>query len=86
VDRTFEVVTAAKGHVNGDAMSDSKTVLRVTYRASTNRMLRVSVNGFFESLRLVVQVMEDLDVDVCMDEGKEELTKVQGLGEAAAGV
>ena len=86
VDRTFDIVDPAEHQTNGDAVADRKTALRVTYRATTNRMLRVSVNGFFESLRLVVQVMEDLDVDVCMNEGKEELTKVQGLNEAAAGV
>lgn len=85
-DRTFDVVEPAEHQANGDAADSSKTTLRVTYRATTNRMLRVSVNGFFESLRLVVQVMEDLDMDVCMNEGKEELTKVQGLNEAAAGV
>ncbi len=27
-------------------------------------MLRVSVNGFFESVGVVLQVMEELDVDV----------------------
>lgn len=91
VDRTFELTRASEGapngvYVNGKSDDMSKTILRVVYRATTNRMLRVSVNGFFESLRLVVQVMEDLDVDVCMNEGKEELTAVQGLGEAAAGV
>jgi EKC/KEOPS complex subunit PCC1/LAGE3 len=61
-------------------------VLQVRYQAATNRMLRVAVNGFFESLRLVVQVMEDLDVDVAMGPAKEELTKVQGLDEAPVGV
>ena len=88
VHRSFELVSSDdEADMNGvNGASKEKTVLRVVYHASTNRMLRVSVNGFFESLRLVVQVMEDLDVDVCMDEGKEELTAVQGLGEAAAGV
>lgn len=37
--------------------------LRIEYRATTNRMLRVAVNGFMESLALVLNVMEDLDVD-----------------------
>ncbi|GKT82993.1 transcription factor Pcc1 [Colletotrichum tofieldiae] len=32
--------------------------------ATTNRMLRVAVNGLMESLNLVVEVMEELDVDV----------------------
>jgi EKC/KEOPS complex subunit PCC1/LAGE3 len=86
VNRTFDIVEPAEFQSNGNVAPSSKSTLRVAYRATTNRMLRVSVNGFFESLRLVVQVMEDLDVDVCMNEGKEELTKVQGLNEAAAGV
>jgi EKC/KEOPS complex subunit PCC1/LAGE3 len=86
VDRAFEVINTPDTQSDGNGLGGSKTLLRITYRATTNRMLRVSVNGFFESLRLVVQVMEDLDVDMCMNEGREELTKVQGLGEAAAGV
>ncbi|OAA73252.1 Transcription factor Pcc1 [Cordyceps fumosorosea ARSEF 2679] len=39
-------------------------VLRVDYRAATNRMLRVAVNSFMDSLGLVVEVMEQLDEDV----------------------
>jgi hypothetical protein len=44
--------------------ADHKTVLRTIYRAKTNRMLRVAVNGFMESLGVVLGVMERLDVDV----------------------
>lgn len=44
--------------------SDHDTVLTVDYQATTNRMLRVAVNSFMESLRLVLEVMEQLDVDV----------------------
>jgi len=66
--------------------SSTDAILQVAYQATTNRMLRVSVNGFFEILRLVVQVMEDLDGDVAMEEGKEDLGGVQGLGEVAVGV
>lgn len=44
--------------------SDQDTVLSVDYQATTNRMLRVAVNSFMESLRLVLEVMEQLDVDV----------------------
>ncbi|ETS87994.1 hypothetical protein PFICI_01822 [Pestalotiopsis fici W106-1] len=40
------------------------SVLKVTYKATTNRMLRVAVNGFMESLTLVLEVMETLDTDV----------------------
>ncbi|WYZ34484.1 hypothetical protein EsH8_I_000760 [Colletotrichum jinshuiense] len=44
--------------------ADAASVLRVHYKATTNRMLRVAVNGLMESLNLVVEVMEELDVDV----------------------
>lgn len=48
-----------------DELSDeNRTVLRTEYKATTNRMLRVAVNGFMESLGLVLGVMEELDVDV----------------------
>lgn len=47
---------------------ESKTVLETTYRATTNRMLRVSVNGFMETLGVVLGVMEELDVDVLKEE------------------
>ncbi|KAK2873606.1 hypothetical protein FQN49_002249 [Arthroderma sp. PD_2] len=40
------------------------TVLETEYRATTNRMLRVAVNAFMDSLGVVVGVMEELDVDV----------------------
>lgn len=39
-------------------------VLLVDYRATTNRMLRVAVNSFMDSLKLVIEVMEQLDEDV----------------------
>lgn len=48
-----------------DALSDeNRTILRTEYKATTNRMLRVAVNGFMESLGVVLGVMEELDVDV----------------------
>ena len=43
---------------------DDRSVMRTTYSATTNRMLRVAVNGFMESLGVVLSVMEGLDVDV----------------------
>ncbi|WZH39962.1 CTAG/Pcc1 family [Fusarium acuminatum] len=46
------------------ATGDNARLLEVRYRATTNRMLRVAVNGFMESLKLVVEVMEQLDTDV----------------------
>lgn len=48
---------------DADADADAR-LLEVHYRATTNRMLRVAVNGFMESLKLVVEVMEQLDTDV----------------------
>ena len=39
-------------------------MLRVEYKATTNRMLRVATNAFMESLKLVVEVMERMDVVV----------------------
>lgn len=43
---------------------EGETVLRTVYKATTNRMLRVAVNGFMESLAVVIGVMEELDVDI----------------------
>ncbi|KAL6919327.1 hypothetical protein ACHAP8_009315 [Fusarium lateritium] len=73
VRRQLTVVPAptsksTQGSPNGqdadaDADADAR-LLEVQYRATTNRMLRVAVNGFMESLKLVVEVMEQLDTDV----------------------
>ncbi|KAL8672361.1 MAG: hypothetical protein Q9168_003181 [Polycauliona sp. 1 TL-2023] len=54
----------SSGVTNGVSSPEEKTVLRTEYKATTNRMLRVSVNGFFESMGVVLGVMEELDVDV----------------------
>jgi EKC/KEOPS complex subunit PCC1/LAGE3 len=54
-------------------------VLQVNYAATTNRMLRVAVNGFIESVGVVVGVMKDLDVDVVYEPVTEGLEGVQGL-------
>jgi EKC/KEOPS complex subunit PCC1/LAGE3 len=53
--------------------------LQVNYAATTNRMLRVAVNGFVESVGVVVGVMKDLDVDVVYEPIKEGMEGVQGL-------
>jgi EKC/KEOPS complex subunit LAGE3/PCC1 len=44
--------------------SDDATFLNIRYEATTNRMLRVAVNSFLDSLHLTVEVMEQLDEDV----------------------
>lgn len=56
VRRQFSLAT-----VDGQDMSN---ILRTEYKATTNRMLRVAVNGFMESVGVVLQVIEELDVDV----------------------
>ncbi|KAE9979954.1 hypothetical protein EG328_000599 [Venturia inaequalis] len=83
VRRSF-TLSSPSAHEPGENLS----VLVVSYSATTNRMLRVSVNGFWESLRLVVECMESLDEDVIEGEGDVDvdLRGVQGLGEAARGV
>ena len=48
-------------------------------------MLRVAVNGFFESLNVVVQVMEELDIDVLHEKGLEDLQGVQGVEQGMIG-
>ncbi|KXH63754.1 hypothetical protein CSAL01_00012 [Colletotrichum salicis] len=62
VRRTFSIDSDSPS--NADADADAASVLRVHYKATTNRMLRVAVNGLMESLNLVVEVMQELDVDV----------------------
>ncbi|VBB71612.1 Putative protein of unknown function [Podospora comata] len=55
-------------------LSAVDSTLKVRYKATTNRMLRVAVNSFFESLALVLEVMEQLDVDVIEARKAEEET------------
>jgi EKC/KEOPS complex subunit PCC1/LAGE3 len=70
VQRKFSLVAptnldAAARNGNEQLHDDvHKTILRIGYSATTNRMLRVAVNGFMESLGVVLQVMEELDTDV----------------------
>ncbi|KAK8088859.1 hypothetical protein PG997_003820 [Apiospora hydei] len=49
---------------DANTTGDQDKTLHVEYRATTNRMLRVAVNSFMESLNLVIEVMEHLDADV----------------------
>ena len=55
VSRSFSLVSPTGG---------DRTILRTQYKATTNRMLRVAVNGFMESLSVVLGIMEELDVDI----------------------
>ena len=65
--------------------NEQKAVLSVHYKATTPRMLRVAVNGFFESLGVIVQVMEELDIDVLHEKGIEGLEGVQGVEQGMTG-
>jgi len=57
--------SSAAAAVEGEEEDEEeKTVFRTEYKAATNRMLRVAVNGFMESLGVVLGVMAELDVDV----------------------
>lgn len=69
VRRSFSVRSAetSEGASTSDAGNDGpneNSILRTVYEATTNRMLRVSVNAFLDHVGLVVDVMEGLDVDV----------------------
>ena len=82
VRRSFALASPGASAANGaggETASESKNVLQVFYAATTNRMLRVAVNGFFESVGVVLGVMEELDVDVLGSPGKEGLEGVQGV-------
>lgn len=62
--RSFSTVPASSSQETSVPLPSGKTILRTEYKATTNRMLRVAVNGFMESLGLVLGIMEELDVDV----------------------
>lgn len=67
VRRSFSTISTSYSHGSVDSnllSSSEETILRTEYKATTNRMLRVAVNGFMESLSVVLGVMEELDVDI----------------------
>lgn len=64
VDKELSPLVCRSFSTISPSQSEEETVLRTEYKATTNRMLRVAVNGFMESLSVVLGVMEELDVDV----------------------
>src|SRR3954453_1985600 len=64
VDKELSSLVKRELSVVSTKGSSDPTVLRVDYHAATNRMLRVAVNSFLESLALVLEVQEELDIDV----------------------
>ena len=79
----YGTLTAPASQLNFSA--EDHIILKVDYRATTPRMLRVAVNGFFESLSLISQIMEELDVDVLHEKGIEGLEGVQGVEQGLTG-
>ncbi|GJN77947.1 transcription factor pcc1 domain-containing protein [Purpureocillium lilacinum] len=74
VRRQLSVEAAAPPAAAADADADAALkVLHVDYQATTNRMLRVAVNSFLDSLKLVLEVMEQLDVDVLAEQHQRQL-------------
>jgi EKC/KEOPS complex subunit PCC1/LAGE3 len=72
VRRSFSAIPPPSSDDAAIVKSAEETVLRTEYKATTNRMLRVAVNGFMESLSVVLGVMEQLDVGVLgVDGGRE---------------
>lgn len=71
VRRSFQLVSTPE--------SSDDDVLQINYAATTNRMLRVAVNGFMESVGVVIGVMKELDVDVVYESITESMEGVQGL-------
>ena len=69
--RTSSRLKSTGDNVNGVPVNlEDLTVLKTVYHATTNRMLRVAVNGFMESLGVVLGVMEELDLDVLAEAPK----------------
>lgn len=79
VRRSFSLTTPSTSSNSASTPESEKSVLQVNYAATTNRMLRVAVNGFIESIGVVIGVMKDLDTDVVYEATKEGLEGVQGL-------
>ncbi|KAF1945988.1 Pcc1-domain-containing protein [Clathrospora elynae] len=85
VRRAFSIVAPKAQASSSQTANEDKSVLQVNYAATTNRMLRVAVNGFVESAGVVIGVMKDLDVDVVYEPTREGLEGVQGLDATKVG-
>ncbi|KAI2626331.1 transcription factor Pcc1-domain-containing protein [Xylaria nigripes] len=66
VSRVFVLAASQEDTIS---VNSETRVLRAHYMATTNRMLRVAVNSFMESLSLIVDVMGELDEDVLAANG-----------------
>lgn len=70
---SVEAAAAAADADQDEEAAAALKVLHVDYQATTNRMLRVAVNSFLDSLKLVLEVMEQLDVDVLAEQHQRQL-------------
>ncbi|KAJ9638919.1 hypothetical protein H2199_006780 [Coniosporium tulheliwenetii] len=86
VRRSFSLESPSSSSSSSENAEGEKSVLQVVYSATTNRMLRVAVNGFFESVGVVLGVMEELDVDTLDQPGKESVQGAQGVVEVSKAV
>ncbi|CZS91251.1 uncharacterized protein RAG0_01964 [Rhynchosporium agropyri] len=68
VRRSFSTIASSAS----TSSPEEANILRTQYKATTNRMLRVAVNGFMESLSVVLGTMQELDVDVLGMEGEKD--------------
>ncbi|KAI1000116.1 hypothetical protein K3495_g8080 [Podosphaera aphanis] len=64
VQRSFTTIEPSDHITSKEYITPQKTILRTEYKATTNRMLRVAINGFMESLTVIIGIMEELDVDI----------------------
>lgn len=65
VRRSLTTISPLISHHQDPTLPDvQENILRIEYKAKTNRLLRVAFNGFMESLNVVIRTMEELDVDV----------------------
>lgn len=85
MQRDFDLVISPDQTTSSGAGDELANILCVHYRATTPRMLRVAVNGLFESVGIIVQVMEELDIDVLHEKGLESLEGVQGIEQGMTG-
>lgn len=72
VDKALSPLVQRHFSTVANPSTDGESILRVEYKASTNRMLRVAVNAFLDSLALVIEVMEKLDLDVLESQKEDE--------------
>ncbi|CAD6503851.1 BgTH12-05596 [Blumeria graminis f. sp. triticale] len=74
VHRSLSIISPSFQSPMMNSSISEDTVLRAEYRATTNRLLRVAINGFMESLGVVIGVMEELDVEVFESNSKKNIT------------